>query len=52
MQFCGPKKGLRSKISQTLVLNGGAEGDRTPDPLNAIQASSQWYNLATLWLQF
>ena len=32
------KKGL---LLQTLVLTGGAEGNRTPDLLNAIQALSQ-----------
>ena len=33
-------KGLRIQIFRNPFLSGGAEGDRTPDLLNAIQALS------------
>ena len=31
------RKGLDDKKPSNPIYNGGAEGDRTPDPLNAIQ---------------
>ena len=41
VNFTQKEKGFTRQITQTLSQYGGAEGDRTPDLLNAIQARSQ-----------